>query len=141
ARRPPRHALHVGRGFYKMDRAKLEARLRRAKLVIGNVSETTKDFFAKHKPAPIACVMFDLDYHSSTVDALKLFDGGPETRLPRVYAYFDDIASGALRANNSHVGVLRAIEDFNDASDDRKVAKIAGLSTSRRIPASWHEHM
>ncbi len=38
-----------------------------------------------------ASLAFDLDYYSSTKTALQLFEGGPESRLPRVYCYFDDI--------------------------------------------------
>jgi hypothetical protein len=128
-------------GFYKMDKALLQRRLRRAKLVIGDVSETCADFFAKHCPAPIGCVMFDLDYYSSTAAAFKIFDAGHQTYLPRVYCYFDDIASGGLRANSSYVGVLRAIDEFNESNQNRKIARISGLATSRKIPASWNDHI
>lgn len=128
-------------GFYKMDRTLLESRLRKTKLVIGNVAETTVKFFAEHKPAPLGCVLFDLDYYSSTAQSFTLFNAGPDTRLPRVYCYFDDIASSGLRANNVNVGVLRAIEEFNEGGPDRKIAKISGLSTSRRIPASWNDQI
>lgn len=128
-------------GFYKMDRPLLESRLRKAKLVIGNVSETTGRFFAEHDPAPLGCVLFDLDYYSSTADAFALFKGTPETRLPRVYCYFDDIASGGLRANNINVGVLRAIEEFNENNPALQIAKVSGLSTSRRIPSSWNDQV
>ena len=128
-------------GFYKMDRTLLESRLSKAKLVIGNVAETAGGFFAGYKPAPLGCVLFDLDYYSSTAQAFALFNAGPDTRLPRVYCYFDDIASSGLRATNVHVGVLRAIEEFNEGGRDRKIAKINGLSVSRKIPASWHEHI
>jgi hypothetical protein len=128
-------------GFYKMDRNLLERRLKFAKLVIGDVAETCSKFFDTHDPAPIGCVLFDLDYYSSTADAFKVFAGNPERYLPRVYCYFDDIASGGLRANNSYVGVLRAIDEFNQSNERKKIAKVSGLSTSRRIPASWNEQI
>jgi hypothetical protein len=128
-------------GFYKMDRALLERRLKFAKLVIGNVAETCAEFFDTYSPAPIGCVLFDLDYYSSTANAFKIFARGSERYLPRVYCYFDDIASGGLRANNSYLGVLRAIEEFNETNPRKKIAKISGLSTSRRIPSSWNEHI
>ena len=41
---------------------------------------------------PVGFVAFDLDYYSSTVAALKIFDGPHETHLPRVHCYFDDLA-------------------------------------------------
>ena len=126
-------------GFYKMDRAKLEARLNRSTLVIGNVGETCLSFFDEYKPAPIGCVLFDLDYYSSTLDAFKIFDTDPSNYLPRVYCYFDDVVSGGLRANNECVGVLRAIDEFNEQSPDRKMLKIQGLSASRKVPASWND--
>jgi hypothetical protein len=86
-------------------------------------------------------VLFDLDYYSSTADSFALFKNAPETRLPRVYCYFDDIASGGLRANNINVGVLRAIEEFNETDPARQIAKVSGLSTSRRIPSSWNDQV
>ena len=128
-------------GFYKMDRTLLESRLRKAKLIIGNVAETVSTFFMNEKPAPLGCVLFDLDYYSSTAASFALFNGAPDTRLPRVYCYFDDIASGGLRANNINVGVLRAIEEFNEGSGDRQIAQISGLSTSRKIPSSWNDQL
>jgi hypothetical protein len=128
-------------GFYKMDRELLEGRLKQAKLVIGNVSETVASFFTTYNPAPIGAALFDLDYYSSTRDALRIFDGPPNFYLPRVYCYFDDIASGGLRANNRYVGVLRAIEEFNENSATKKIAQVSGLSTSRAVPASWNERI
>jgi hypothetical protein len=128
-------------GFYKMDRALLQQRLRLAKLVIGDVSHTCRTFFDQYRPAPIGCVLFDLDYYSSTAAAFQIFAAGHEHRLPRVYCYFDDIASGGLRANNEHVGVLRAIEEFNEAGAERKIARVSGLATSRRIPELWNDQV
>lgn len=128
-------------GFFKMDRKKLENKLKFSKLVIGNVRETCSDFFDKYRPAPIGCALFDLDYYSSTMEAFKIFDTDTSNYLPRVYIYFDDIASGGLRANNEFVGVLRAINDFNEKSSNKKIAKISGLSTSRKVPSSWNDRI
>ena len=57
---------HWKPGFFKMDVPRLQSRLTKAKLVIGNVSETAKSFFADHDPAPIAAMFHDLDFFSST---------------------------------------------------------------------------
>ena len=62
-------------GLYEMDRSSLERRLKRANLVIGDIRETCMTFLQKYKPAPIGCMLHDLDYYSSTRDALALFDG------------------------------------------------------------------
>lgn len=128
-------------GFFPMDRQRLDSRLQMAKLVIGDVRETTTGFHEQYSPAPIGCIFFDLDYYSSTVGAFKIFDTDPTQYLPRVYCYFDDVLSEGLRANNEYVGVLRAINEFNHRSDDRKIAKIPGLMVSRKIPAYWNEQI
>ena len=70
-------------GLYEMDRGALQRRLKRAKLVIGDVRDTCANFLQEYQPAPIAC--HDLDYYSSTRDALTLFDAGSRHFLPRVY--------------------------------------------------------
>ena len=103
------------RGFYRMDRPALEARLRSARLVIGDVRETVPDFLATAAGvAPIGFVSFDLDYYSSTVDALRLFDDAPSaTRLPRTFCYFDDIIGKDDELHCEHVGELLAIAEFN----------------------------
>lgn len=128
-------------GFYPMDREQLEAKLTSANLVIGDVAETSSTFFDNHSPAPVGCILFDLDYYSSTMGAFKIFDTGPQGFLPRVYCYFDDILSEALRAGSEYVGVLRAIGEFNDANASRKMAKIPSLAMARKIPAFWNEEI
>ena len=75
----------------KIDGQQLRARLNRAKLIIGNVKDTCIWFFADHEAAPVGCVFHDLDFYSSTRDALTLFDEAHEHFLPRVFMYFDDI--------------------------------------------------
>ena len=112
-----------------------------AKLVVGDVRQTCSEFFQQYSPAPIGCILFDLDYYSSTAGAFKIFDTDPSGYLPRVYCYFDDIISEGLRANNEYLGVLRAINEFNESSPDKKIAKITGLTVSRKIPAAWNEQI
>src|SRR3546814_9896045 len=96
-----------------MDRAKLEARLSRAKLVIGDVAQTCSRFFEEHRPAPLGAILFDLDYYSSTRDAFAILDGPPETRLPRIFCYFDDLLSSDSGHVGHPVGVPLAIAEFN----------------------------
>jgi hypothetical protein len=103
-------------GWYKMDVEGLKKKLRRSKLVIGNVAETVPAFIERDLSCPIGAVMFDLDYYSSTRDALAIFSQTPpELRLPRVFCYFDDI-SGI-----EDVGAMRAIIEFNDAHANMKI--------------------
>ena len=127
-----------------MDRDKLQDRLKFSKLVIGNVRETCSTFFEEYEPAPMGCVLFDLDYYSSTMDAFKIFDTDPSNYLPRVYCYFDDtvdMINGGLRAINEFVGVSKAINDFNHQSPDKKIAKIQGLAVSRQVPTWWNDQI
>jgi hypothetical protein len=129
------------KGFFEMDIGALAARLRRAKLVIGDIAETVPTFVEQHDPAPIAFVSVDVDYYSSTVDALKIFDLPPERMLPRVMCYFDDTVGEDHVLQNHYVGELLAIEEFNEAHPRQKVVPIHGLSAKRDIPASWNDAM
>jgi hypothetical protein len=132
----PRDQLYLFReGFYVMDRPALEARLRRAKLVIGDVTETAKTFFEKYQPPPLGAVVFDLDYYSSTKSALAIFDGDPSNYLPRIHCYFDDVLG-----TNEFVGALRAIKEFNDGHEHQKIAEMFGFDFTRP-PASWRKQI
>jgi len=70
-------------GFYNMDVDALLTKLECSKLVIGDVAETSKTFFDEYDPAPICAVMHDMDFYSSTKDALRLFDCDDSRILPR----------------------------------------------------------
>lgn len=110
-------------GLYEMDRGALQRQLKRAKLVIGNVRDTCRTFLQEHEPAPIACVFHDLDYYSSTRDALTLFDGDPGYFLPRVFMYFDDIIGDDTWLCNEFTGERLAIEEFNQTHQSKKICK------------------
>jgi hypothetical protein len=79
-----------GKGFYRMDEAKLRKQLSPGtQLFIGDVRQTVQHPMLA--PDPIGFVAFDLDYYSSSMRALAAFDLPHSTRLPRVYCHFDDI--------------------------------------------------
>ena len=78
-------------GYYAMDIPKLRSRLKTARLLLGDVAETLQDFTEREKPPPIGFIAFDLDYYSSTVTALKIFEANHRYLLPRVACYFDDM--------------------------------------------------
>lgn len=129
-------------GYYAMDREKLAARLNAAELVIGPIADTVPAFCASRQPPPIGFVAFDLDYHSSTLDALRLFDVADRHLLPRVACYFDDIVGDIASAHNEFTGGRAAIEQFNGAHEDRKIAAVRGLRFfGPRIPRLWHEQI
>ena len=70
---------------FRMDEVKLRARLTGARLILGDVNETIGPFLAS-RPAPVGFVSVDVDLYSSTMSALKLFDGETVALLPRVDA-------------------------------------------------------
>jgi hypothetical protein len=130
------------KGFYKIDEAAVAAKLRRAKLVFGLVSQTVGNFVREQNPAAIGFIAFDLDYYTSTVEAFKLFDAaGPEHRLPRVFCYFDDIIGPDEELHCQHVGELAAIVDFNAAHPKMKLGRIFGLRHKRIFHSGWCDQM
>jgi hypothetical protein len=121
-----------------MDEEGLRKRLQRARLVLGLVDESIPAFM-KSKPAPIAFVSFDLDYYSSTVQALKLLEAEPDLVLPRIYCYFDDILGFTYSEYN---GERLAIAEFNASHEMRKISPIYGLRyclPARYSMAQWAE--
>lgn len=130
-----------GQGFFPMDRTKLERRLKRAKLVIGDVRDTARQF-AKLAAPPIGFISFDLDYYSSTIGAFEIFKLQRASLMPRVICYFDDVAGGIGIMYNEFTGELLAIQEFNQANQSMKIARVAGLRHSyKMLPALWQEQI
>jgi hypothetical protein len=125
-------------GQYKMDMAALQSKLKRAKLVIGDIKNTIGRFFAEYEPAPIGCVFHDLDYYSSTSDALSLFEADAEHLLPRIFMYFDDIIGNNAWAISEFAGELLAIEEFNRRHAYRRIA--ANRCMPLLYPDQWWAH-
>lgn len=133
-------SYHWQEGFFKMDKNELEKKLKFSKLVLGDVKKTCPEFIAKYKPAPIGCVFVDLDYYSSTVDALKTFDGPDDFFLPRLLCYFDDTLGSEDELYNEFSGELAAINDFNSTHENKKISKLRCLY-ERKFKAGWNEMM
>jgi hypothetical protein len=128
-------------GFFEMDVDELRSRLTEARLVLGDIADTVPTFVDTHDPAPVAFVSIDLDYYSSTVDALRIFDV-PESRvLPRVLCYFDDLVGEDHVLQNDLVGEALAINEFNLDRKECKVLPVTGLSAKRVLPADWNDSM
>lgn len=126
-------------GFFKMDQDALRIRLKRSKLVLGNVTDTVPQFIAEDLKVPIGAVFNDLDFWSSTAASFRMFEAPDALQLPRVFCYFDDIISadgGGVLSDD--VGQLRAIQDYNAGQDTRKIRPIAGFEHTRRIRAKWN---
>ena len=128
-------------GDFPMDRAKLEQALpANARLVIGELKDTVPAFARAISPdAPVGFVSIDVDYHSSTLDALAVLEGGPAQYLPRVPVYLDDLEHPS---HNSWCGELGAVGAFNARHELRKIERHA-FARSYRIfrNARWIDHM
>jgi hypothetical protein len=110
-------------GYFAMDVDALRSRLRRAQLELGPVRDTVTNWLAA-QPAPIGFAAFDLDYYSSTVDALAALLGPTNTLLPRVTCYFDDILGYGWSDFN---GARAAIIELNKTNERRKLGQVYGL--------------
>jgi hypothetical protein len=122
-------------GLYPMDRGPLQHKLKRTKLVIGDIKDTCATFMQKYDPAPIGCMFHDLDFYSSTRDALTLFDAESSRFLPRVFMYFDDIVGDDTWLCNDFTGERLAIEEFNQEHQTKKICK--DYYVSKRYPNLW----
>lgn len=126
---------------FKMDQEALAKQLTRAKLVLGLVEETVNSFVAKHNPAPVAAISFDLDYWSSTVAALEILLLDADHRLPRIFAYFDDVYSSDLGHVTAKVGVPLAISEFNAAHPRHDVSPLTHLEFRYSPARDWHRQI
>ncbi len=137
-----RDVVHVwAQGYFEMDIAALKRRLSPAtKLVLGNVDETAEQF-ARSTRSPIGFIAFDMDYYSSTVQSFRIFAAGPESRLPRVYCYFDDLVWPEEACHNDYIGEYLAISEFNQAHPMRKICALANLRWMRAHPARWNDQV
>lgn len=122
---------------FKMDIPALESRLKKSVLVIGNVKNTAISFFQEFNPAPIAAIMFDLDFYSSTVEAFNIFNADEKYFLPRVYCYFDDVLGTESELYNDYVGERLAIREFNEAHTTKKISNSYHLYKNR-VAEKWH---
>ncbi len=136
-----RDLAHVwGKGFYKMDAAKLKSKLSPGtELILGDIEDTVRSWVPK---GSIGFVAFDLDYYSSTKTAFRLFEtDDPHTRLPRVYCYFDDLRWPEHACHNEYMGELCAIKEFNQEHEHKKICPIHMFRHTRVHQEPWNEQM
>ena len=101
---------------FPMDQEKLRRRLKKARLILGDVGQTIGGFI-ESGPAPVGFVSIDVDLYTSTMAAFKLFDAGTDVLMPRVYCYLDDILGETF---SEFTGERLAVSEFNAAHDMRK---------------------
>lgn len=128
-------------GDFPMDSGALTKALpKNAKLILGEIRDTVATFIADLSPlAPIGFVSIDVDYYSSTRDALEMLKGDPELYLPRVIVYLDDLED---ESHNSWCGELLAVNEFNDENELRKIERHHFLRSYRIFKnARWIDHI
>jgi hypothetical protein len=129
------------KGFFDMDYEKLKTRLKNATVILGDVAETVPNFMSNDDISPIGFIAFDLDYYSSTIKSFEIFKKDSSFFLPRVFCYFDDIIGDDWEVHSIYTGELLAIDEFNQKSKFKKIAKIEGLTFKRKIQKKWNEKM
>ena len=128
-------------GWFPMDRETLERKLpANAELHFGPIAETMRTFVAGLGPdAPLGFATLDVDFYSSSKEALKLFDGRPDAYLPVLPVYVDDLA---LSTHTRYAGELLAIREFNEEHELRKLDWDWNLANTRVFKrAEWLTHM
>jgi len=132
--------FHWREGFFRMDVPALQARLARAKLVLGNITDTAQRFFRDYDPAPIGAIIHDFDFYSSTAAALKLFEEDEKYFLPRIFCYFDDTIGDETPLYNDYTGQRLAINEFNQTHESQKLGLPYHL-LGRRNKESWYQQI
>jgi hypothetical protein len=112
----------------------------RATLVLGELKETVGPYLQTVSAgAPIGFIAIDVDYYSSTRDALEVLTGAPEQYLPQTLLYVDDVE---LASHNSWCGEQLAIAEFNERHEFRKIERHTFLRSYRIFRnARWIDHM
>ena len=123
-------------GNYRMDRPRLEARLRDAELVIGDAAETFGTYLERGE-APIGMMAFDMDLYSATSAVLRHVSGDPGRFLPRPSVYFDDVVGRQQQDYSDFAGELLAIHEFNAANDRCKLSEDR-FFRALPINKAWH---
>ena len=130
---------HWKKGFFQMDIDGLKEKIKRSRLILGNINQTSIDFFTKYNPAPIGAVINDFDFYSSTKVGLSMISKNPEKYLPRVFCYFDDTIGTEIELYNDYSGERLAINEFNENNDNIKFSKAYNLLTPGN--EVWHHQI
>ena len=119
------------KGQYKIDKDEL-SKVTESKIYYGDINDTIHEFI-KSNPKNIICIIFDMDYYSSTKNFLNQMSKLENNLTPRVTCYFDDVFPDKHYVNE-HNGVLLAIKEFNNESSDIKIGKSLDSINDFRFP-------
>jgi len=110
-------------GDFPMDQKNLNKILPiNCKMIIGDVKTTVPEFVNSDflLESPIGFVCIDVDYYSSSRDALRILLADPKKYLDHFPVYFDDVDE---YSHNSWCGELLAIKEFNETNINRKIER------------------
>lgn len=127
------------RGFFAMDEVSLKKKLKKAKLVLGDIAQTSTTFFEKFNPAPIGAIAHDMDLYTATSAGLNMLARGSHHFLPRIFCYFDDTVDDHIALFNDWTGERLAIHEFNQQHADIKLS--APYYLKNRPYAIWHNQI
>jgi hypothetical protein len=128
-------------GDFPMQEEALRAALPEGTFLhIGPLGDTVPAFLeGLNASAPLGFVSIDVDYYSSTVEALEALAGPADKYLPWLPVYLDDVA---LPSHNSRAGELLAVAEFNDSHANRVIERHAFFETGRIFRrAPWLRNM
>jgi hypothetical protein len=112
----------------------------RAELIFGDIKDTVDGFRnSLDESAPLGFVSIDVDIYSGTKSALQALLGRAEQYTPAISVYCDDVR---FFFANRWCGELRAIDEFNEENEMRKIDLDHSLPGSRQTPhESWYKSM
>jgi hypothetical protein len=119
--------------LYKMNVDVLSSRLKKSKLFLGSI-ENTLPTFCEEINNPIAAIVFDLDFYSSTKSALEVFLVDSSKKLARIMCYFDDIFGDERTMFNEFSGVRLAVREFNE---EQTLIKVCPINTWSCFEKPW----
>ena len=128
-------------GDFPMDFSRLAPRLEEStKLMLGPIGHSINSCLeADFSRAPIGFISIDVDYYTSTVDALRLLKHSASNFLPRVVIYLDDVE---LPTHNSYCGEQAAVREFTSENSHRPIEKHPFLRGFRLFKnARWIDHI
>ena len=103
----------------------------RTSLIVGNVAGTVERFVEQDQQVPLGFAVIDVDFYTSTRDALKILSHPQRKLLHRVALYFDELD---LDYFHQWAGEFLAINEFNAANAHVKIDKWHGVHKHRPFP-------
>lgn len=127
-------------GDFPMNSMELSEKLDgQTRLILGPIVESINNLNIDFSDAPIAFISLDVDYFSSSVDALKLLEYGASNYLPRVIIYLDDVEE---LSHNSFCGEEGAVREFTRQHPNRPIERHVFCRGHRLFKnARWIDHM